>query len=130
MRTFAKTTAVLLTLGALSGFTGCALIAGAAIGAGTAAYVGGDLEGRFEASPQKVVQASETSLKEMDIKVLSANSTEIDGKVVGRTAQDKKIEITIDRDGDAGSKVAIRVDTFGDEALSRQIYDKIQANLG
>ena len=129
MKTIAKTAAILLSVGALSGLPGCLLVAGTAAGVGAAAYVGGDLEGRLEASPQRVVQASETALEEMDIKVISADATGIDGKVIGRTALDKRIEITADRDGDTSSKISIRVDTFGDESLSRQIFEKIKTKL-
>lgn len=129
MRTFAQTAAVLLSVGALSALPGCLLVAGAAIGVGAAAYVSGDLEGRLEASPHKVVQAAEAALKDMDIKIISADATGIDGQVIGRTALDKNIAITVKRDRDTGSKITIRVDTFGDESLSRQIYDKIRSKL-
>jgi hypothetical protein len=129
MNALAKATAVLLTVGALSGLPGCRLVTGAATGAGTATYIGGDLEGSFEASPERIVQVSQSSLTEMDIKVISADATGVDGRVIGRSALNKKIEISVNREGDTTSKIAIRVDTFGDEALSRQIFDKIRSKL-
>ena len=108
---------------------GCILVAVAA-GAAGAAYVNGDLEATLEASPEKVVHASEAALKEMDVSVQSSDATAIDGRVVGRTALNKKVEITVKRETDRTSKISIRIDTFGDESLSRQIYEKIKAKLG
>jgi hypothetical protein len=129
MKRLEKTAIALLSVAALSALPGCILVAAAALGAAGAAYVNGELEGRLDGSPQQVVRASERALKDMDIQIISADATGIDGKVVGRTALDKKIEISVKRDGDESSKIAIRVDTFGDESLSRQIYDKIKTKM-
>jgi len=125
MRSRAWSALVLLSLGAL---TGCLAVAGTAV-VGTAAYVGGDLEARLETSPQRIVEASQAAFQEMEIRLISADATGIDGQVIGRTALDRKIEIHVERDGETGSKLSIRVDTFGDEALSRQIFEKIRSKL-
>jgi phage tail sheath gpL-like len=129
MRTLGKMLVVALSLGSLTMLPGCILVAAAAVGAAGAAYVNGDLEARLDASPQKIVQASESALKDMEIPVLSHDSTSVDGKVVARTALGKKVDITVKRDGDTSSKISIRIDTFGDEALSRQILEKIKSKL-
>jgi len=123
----AQTAAAIAAASFLLGLGSCA--AAGKPPAGAVAYVGGDLEGRLDASPQRVVQASEAAFEEMDIRLISADATGIDGKVIGRTALDKKIEITARRDADTSCKVSIRVDTFGDEALSRQIFEKIRSKL-
>ena len=117
-----------LSVAALSALPGC-IVAAAAVGAGTAAYVSGDLEDRIEAPPARVVQAAERSLKKKDVTVVSSDATGIDGKLIARTALDKKIEITVKREGETGSRIAIRVDTFGDEDLSRQILAGIRDEL-
>ena len=119
-----------LALSTLLLLPGCAAAAGAggAVGAGTVAYVGTDLEAVLEASPQLVVAASEAAFRDLEIRAISADATAIDGRVIGRTALDRKIEIHVEREG-ASSRISIRVDTFGDEALSRQIYERIKAHL-
>jgi len=129
MRNLERHLVLALSITALSALPGCLAVAAAAAGAAGVAYVNGDLEGRLEATPQEVVEASEGALEEMDIKIISVAASGIDGKVVGRTALDKKIDITVKRDDDTGSTISIRVDTFGDEALSRQIFEKTQARL-
>jgi len=117
--------ALLAPLSAVSSFVVVAVAAGAA----GVAYINGDLEATVEASPPKVVEASEAALKGMEIDVTSSEKSGIDGRVVGRSALNKKVEITVKRESDTTSKLSIRIDTFGDEALSRQIYDKIRAEL-
>src|SRR5512144_2367494 len=117
MRSIAGTAVVLLSLGALSISPSCVQARAAAAEAdSTTTYVGGDLEGRLEASPQRVVQACEAALKEMDIKVVSADATGIDGQVIGRSALDRKVEINAKREGEGSCRITIRVDMFGDEA--------------
>jgi hypothetical protein len=128
MRATVKFAFGLLSVAALAAFPGCILAAAAAVG-GTAAYVSGDLEDRVEATPERVVQAAERSLKKRDVTVVSSDATGIDGKVIARTALDKKIEITVKRDGETASRIAIRVDTFGDEDLSRQVLAGIREEL-
>jgi hypothetical protein len=107
----------------------CLAVAAAAVGAAGVVYVNGDLEGRLEAPPERVVEASQSTLEGMDIHIVSTASSGVDGRVVGRTALDKKVDIRVNRDGSAASKISIRVDTFGDEALSRSIFEAIEAKL-
>src|SRR5437867_12372064 len=111
MRTLGRIAALGFSLGALAGLPGC-LVAAAGAGAAGTAYVLGDLDGTVPGTPQKVAQAAESVLKEMDVPVTSSNATGLDGKVVGRTALDKKVEITVTRVDDKSSKVSIRVGTF------------------
>jgi hypothetical protein len=127
MRTLDKIQ-ITLSLVALSLTPGCLVVALAAGVAGVA-YVNGDLEAQVDASPQKVVQASVDALKEMDVRILSSDASGIDGRVLGRTALEKKVDVTVKRETDKSSKLSIRVDTFGDETLSRQILDKIKSKL-
>ena len=129
MLTLKKIAVVALSLGSLTALPGCILVGAAAVGAAGAAYMNGEFKARLDASPQKVVQASEGALKDMDIPIESSVATGVDGRVVGHTALDKKVEITVKREGDTGSKISIRVATFGDEALSRQIYEKIKSRI-
>jgi hypothetical protein len=93
------------------------------------AYVNGELDATLEASPERIVQASEAALKDLEIPVVSRDASAVDGKVVGRSALQRKIDITIHRKTETTSELSIRVDTFGDEAFSRQVLDKIRSKL-
>src|SRR5689334_19291808 len=77
----------------LTSQTGC-LIAAAAAGTGaTVAYVRGDLEATLDADPRQVAEASERALKNMDVAVLSKETSSLDSKITARTARDAKIVI-------------------------------------
>ncbi len=89
----------------------------------------GEFQATVDASPQKAALAAERGLRDLDIKEVKSSSTEIDGKVTGRTALDKEVVITIKRQTESTCALSIRVGAFGDEALSQKIFEKIQARL-
>jgi len=124
-RPFVVSTSSLVFLALLPGCLAVAVAAGAA----GVAYVDGDLEAELDATPQRVIQASEAALKDMNVPIKSKEATAIDGKLVGRTALEKKVEITVQRETETTSKISIRIDTFGDESLSRQILERIKSKL-
>jgi hypothetical protein len=110
--------------------SGCLiLLAGAGAGA-TVAYVKGDLETRIDADPKAVASATEQAMKQMDVSVISHAATGLDANVVGRTANDTKLEVTIKGETDKSSKVSIRAGVFGDMVLQSRLLDKIKSNLG
>jgi hypothetical protein len=49
--------------------------------------------------------------------------------ITTRDAQDKKIKIYLAATAEGTTKISIRVGTFGSEAKSRMVYDKIKTNL-
>jgi hypothetical protein len=119
--------ALVLALAAIPS-TGC-IVAAAGAGAAGAAYVMGSLDASLPANPEKIVEASKGVLKDSDIHVLESDATSIDGTVVGRTALDRKIEITVKRVDDKQSKISIRVGTFGDRDVSQDLLDRIRARV-
>lgn len=129
MRTQSRSGVVLGALFLSFVLSSCVVLAAGAAGAGTMAYVKGEYSGTLDAEPAQVVKATEKALADLSIHVLSSESTSIDGKIVARTALDKKITIEVDGQSDHRSEIGIRVDTFGDEDLSRQIFDKIKSKL-
>ena len=108
--------------------SGC-LVAAAAGGAAGYAWFRGEFQANVDAGPKAATNAAEKGLRDLDIKEIKASSTDIDGRVTGRTALDKEVVITIKRISEETSSVAIRVGTFGDEALSQKIYEKLKARL-
>lgn len=122
-------------LGAIVLGVSCALSAGclavAAAGAATAGvlYVRGELRSTVDADTAAVVKAAEATLDDMGFNVVSAKSSSVDGEVTARTAQDTRILINVKAESDSVTRYTIRVGTFGDESLSRQIDEKIRARL-
>jgi hypothetical protein len=108
---------------------GCLLVAAAAGTGATVAYVRGDLESSVDADPKAVADAAERALKNMDIAVISKESSLIDGKVQGRTARDVKITIVIKGESEKTSHVSVRMGTFGDSAMQSNIMDRIRKEL-
>lgn len=109
--------------------SGCLLAAAAAGTGATVAYVKGDLEADLDARPEAVVSATKAALQDMGFVVMRSSASSVDGRVFARTAQDKKINVDVESISEGTSRVSIRVETFGNEALSRQILDKIQEKL-
>src|SRR5262249_25697516 len=110
--------------------SGCLLaVAAAGTGAGVA-YVKGKTVSTVDADPQAVADATEQAMDDLDIKVISNESSKVDANIVGRTARDTKIEVTVKSESPKFSKIFIRAGVFGDDALQDRLLDKIKANLG
>jgi len=120
---------LLAAVGMMPMLSGCLLAAAGAAGAVGVAYAKGDLTATLEANPQQVVDATNEAFEQMDIVQVGSNATAVDGQVTGRTAGDDRIVVNVKSEGASASRISIRVGTFGDETLSRQILDKIKANL-
>ena len=110
---------------------GCvgALIGGAAAGAGTYAYVRGELKDTENVPLDKAWKATQTAIKELAFSIASQTKDGLSGKMIAHTAQSKKIEINLMTQSDNVTAIGIRVDTFGDEDMSKLIMDKIRAKL-
>ncbi len=109
--------------------TGCLVAAAAAGAGGTVAYVRGDTEVVLDGDPAQVTAAGEAALRDMDLKVVSSEASGVDGKVVARTARDKKLTLVVESVGDGISKVSVRAGNFGDDALQQRVLEKIRARL-
>jgi len=123
---------VVLLAGALGFGAGCAavLIGGAAAaGAGTVAYVNGELKDTEGVAYDTAYNATLAAMSDLQYAVVSKNKDAINAKIIARTSGDKKIQVKLEKQSDTVTEIRIRVGTFGDEALSRQILDKIKTHL-
>src|SRR5215471_2543945 len=101
--------------------SGCLLaVAAAGTGAGVA-YVKGKTVSTVDADPRAVANATEQAMKDLDIKVISNDSSAVDANIVGRTARDTKIEVTVKSESKELSKIFIRAGVFGDDALQDRL---------
>jgi len=98
-------------------------------GAGTVAYIRGDLETIEPASLSKVYIASGKAVQKLELNVISRQKDELSATIEVRDAQDKKITIKLKATAENATKISIRIGLFGDEAKSRMIYNKIKENL-
>lgn len=109
--------------------SGCVAVAAGAAGAAGYAWYRGEFEGSLDGSPKKCAAAAKEALEDLDMKMIKVSATDIDGKVTARSALDKEVVVTIQRKTEQTCTVAIRIGTFGDEALSQNIFEKMKKNL-
>ena len=130
---YQKLTLVLLLLASPVVLTGCLAAAavggGAVAGAGTIAWMQGELKSTEGYPFAKVWAATVKAIEQLDFMVVNKVSDAISGKIDSVTADNKKVKIQVKRVGDNITEIKIRVDTFGDETLSRYILSKIQSNI-
>lgn len=118
----------LLGVFALAG-SGCLIVAAGAAGAGTVAYVRGDLQATLDANYERSLKATRAGLERMQYKIISDRSDALAGEFIARTALDKKVQVRVTKDSDALTKIRIRVGVFGDEEVSRSLLEAIKARL-
>ncbi|HOE12698.1 MAG TPA: DUF3568 family protein [bacterium] len=113
-------------------FGGCAaaVIAGsAAAGAGTWAFLHGELETTERASLNRVWEATQKAVESMEFQVKEREKDALNAKIVSVDSRKRFITIQLTSVSANETRIKIRVGTFGDEAASEQILKKIQLNL-
>ena len=130
---YQKITLVLLLLTTpvvLSGCLAAAAVGGGAVaGAGTIAYIKGELKSTEGYPFATVWDATVKAVDQLEFIVVNKVNDSISGKYECMTADNKTVHINVNRVGDNITEIKIRVGTFGDETLSRYILSKIQSNL-
>lgn len=124
--------AALLMMAAAFLLSGCAaLLVGAAAGGATAGalYYQGELQADVDATPQQVIAATERAFRDLIWAKESAIASETDGLATARTATGRAVKVTVETKTPQVSSIGIRIGTFGDENLSRLLYERIQAFL-
>ena len=107
--------------------TGCAvLFVGAAAGSVAGAlYYKGELTADVDATPQAVIAATEKAFSDLIWAKETASASATDGQATAHTATGKEVKVTVVTKTPEVSTLAIRIGTFGDENLSRLLYDRI-----
>lgn len=127
-----KVSFVGLLAAALLAGNGCALFVvggAAAAGAGTIYYLDGELKDTEPVSLDAAHQAALAAAHDLQFAVVNDAADAINVKLLLRTATDTKIQINLVKQAPQSTEIHIRVGTFGDEQLSRQILEKIKAHL-
>ena len=83
----------------------------------------------MDGAPDKVAIAAQKAAGDLNLTDIVQASSKVDGKVTAKDAQGDAVIIDIAQAGDKVSKVSIRVGVTGDEAVSKQLIDKIKTHM-
>lgn len=122
-------TLVSLMITCLIGLSGCVAVVAAGGAAGGVAYVRGELQMQLDQPAHEVNSAVEDAAKEMELFQVERKRDLIGGQFVYRNAQDQKITITTEAQGQQITQLSIRVGIFGDQQQSQVILDRIRSHL-
>jgi len=113
--------------------SGCALFVGAAVGGaagvGTYAYINGELQSSEAVTLNKAWDASLAAMKDLGYTVAEKQKDSQQAQLTALGPGDKKTQVSLKRKSDTVTQMGIRVGTFGDETLSRQILAKIKSHF-
>jgi len=109
--------------------TGCIVAAVGAGAAGTVAYVKGDLETIESKKLEVVHEATVKALKDLELSISQDTKDKMAATVIARDSQDKKVTVKLTAVTDESTNISIRFGTFGNEAKSTMVYNKIKENL-
>jgi isopentenyl phosphate kinase len=115
----------------MAGSSGCLVVAAGAGAAGTVAYLRGDMEVEESYDVRTVYVATRKAMDDLNLHVIEGETGQdaLVATVVARDATDKRIAIKLKSVTDKVTKISIRIGTFGDEAKSQMIYNRIRENL-
>ena len=82
-----------------------------------------------DARPDKATAAAYKACEDLKLTNIESSATTVDGKVTAKTAQGEDVSINIEESGDNVSKLTIRVGATGDDAISKQLVDRIKSHL-
>jgi hypothetical protein len=115
-----------LLLALLVAASGCVAIVAAGAGAGSVAYLRGELRGSVAADIGSTQRAAEQVVAAKGLIQVSAESDDLSGEIIARTADDTRVRIGLKKSGERITEVRVRVGVFGDEVLSRDLFEAIR----
>ena len=107
---------------------GCLLFAGAAAGAGTYAYVSGNLKTTYDATLPRAWEATDRALEQLNMVVEEEKKDAFSGKFSGEMVDGRAYTVSLTRVTDATTEIAVRVG-LGDRDVSESIHAEIAAIL-
>lgn len=108
---------------------GCAgVVLGAAGGAATYAVVTGTLTKTVTAEVNDVYSATTAAMKTLEFSVEATRKDGVFAEVEAKNAKEEAVKVKIEVK-DEGTRISIRVGTFGNEAVSRRILAEIEKGL-
>jgi len=89
----------------------------------------GELKSTEEASIDKTWQAAQETMKDLEFVITSKGKNTFSAKLIAYRANDKKVEMYLQKASENTTEVKIRVGVFGDESLSRIILESLKKHL-
>lgn len=108
---------------------GCLFVAAGAATGGTIVYVKGELQETFPVPIDKVSQATEKALAELQITTESAAKDGLVGRYVAHLADGTRIVIQLTATGSDATRVGVRVGLVGDRAQAQRVLSAIRESL-
>ena len=99
---------------------------GGAAGAGTVAYVGGELKTVEEVSLNRAWDATQKAMNNLGFTITSKEKDAFNSKLIAKSVANKIIKIKLNRQSNMLTEIRIRVGTFGDESMSLKILESIK----
>ena len=124
-----KLCVVLFSVLLLANIYGCLLLAGAAGGAGTAAWLSGKLVQEVNYPLETSLNASKRALSALRLNVEKETVKDEVAQVISNYTDGRTIWIDVHRISDSSSRIAVRVGAVSDKEAARKILDKILAYL-
>ena len=111
--------------------SGCvaALVGGAAAGAGTVAYVRGELRSSENVTLDVAWTAALEAMKDLQMGMEMQKKDGLSGTLKAHMADNTKVHIKVSKTGPAETLVRIRVGTFGNQTWSRAILDQMKKHF-
>ena len=109
---------------------GCvALLAGAAGGAGTAAWLSGKLSQEVNVSFDRALQASRRGLESLKFKVTKETLKEDVAQLMSKYSDGRTIWVDVHRVADSASRIEVRVGATGDKEAAQKVLNQIRRYL-
>ncbi len=110
--------------------SGCiALAAGAAAGAGTYAYVRGELKEVLGSPMDRSWSAVLGAARELELDVEEESKDAMRAQLDAKRADGTGIRIRLIAESESATEIRIRIGVFGNEAESRRILDAVKSRL-
>ena len=106
------------------------LLAGAAGGTGTAAWLSGKLTQQVNAPFDTTIKASKSALKSLRLEVTKETKEEAVAQIMSKYTDGRTIWIDVHKITDSSSKIEVRVGAMGrDKAAAEKIMNRIKRYL-
>lgn len=105
------------------------ILGGVAVGAGAVVYVNGELKDSEAVTYDSAYDATLAAMTDLKYTVISQQKDTLTAQIMARSAGGAKIQVTLNKQSPTVTEIRVRVGTFGDEALSKAILDKIKSHF-
>ncbi len=109
--------------------TGCALLVGAAVGAGGVTWVKGKLVKVINEPYGEVHTATIEGLKALDLPIITDRQDQLVAKVESKFADGTNVWIDVKKQTEYSTQIQIRVGVLGDQERSQKILSAVEDQL-